>query len=48
MNNAFLNNAPLKEVMFEIKWDLDYISEQSIVYDNGFEQAVEYSSNRIQ
>tara|TARA_R110001583_G_scaffold146831_4_gene298879 strand:- start:28 stop:780 length:753 start_codon:yes stop_codon:yes gene_type:complete len=40
MNNAFLNNAPLKEVMFEIKWDLDYISEQSIVYDNGFEQAV--------
>lgn len=40
MGDIFLKNAPLKEVMFEIQWDLDFISEQKVLYDSGFEQAM--------
>lgn len=40
MNHDFLPNAPLKEVLFEIHWDLEYISEEKILFDKGFEKAV--------
>lgn len=40
MVRNFLKNAPLKEVMFEVHWDLDFILEQNTLYDNGFESAV--------
>ncbi len=35
-----LKNAPLKEVIFEVHWDLDVVPEQSMSVDTGFETAV--------
>ena len=35
-----LKNAPLKEVIFEIHWDLDVMPEQNMSVDTGFETAV--------
>ena len=35
-----LTNAPLKEVIFELHWELDFIPQQKIYVDNGFEEAV--------
>lgn len=40
MTKEFLQNAPLKEVLFEIHWDLEYISEEKIFFDQGFDRAV--------
>jgi uncharacterized protein (TIGR04255 family) len=37
--NEFLSNAPLKEVIFELHWELDYIPEQKMQIDTGFEAA---------
>ncbi|MFN8306537.1 MAG: TIGR04255 family protein [Ferruginibacter sp.] len=34
-----LSNAPLKEVIFELHWDLEYIPEEAIQIDKGFEEA---------
>lgn len=35
-----LSNAPLKEVIFELHWELDFIAQQQLSVDNGFEEAV--------
>lgn len=35
-----LKNAPLKEVIFELHWELDFIAQQQLSVDNGFEEAV--------
>ncbi len=35
-----LTNAPLKEVIFELHWELDFIPQQKVYVDNGFEEAV--------
>lgn len=48
MNKEFLPNAPLKEVLFEIHWDLEYISEEKILFDKGFEKAVLNFTNACQ
>lgn len=40
MTGTSLNNAPLKEVIFEIHWELDFIPQQEMYIDNGFEEAV--------
>lgn len=40
MKNNYLNRAPLKEVLFELQWEVDYFSDQGIRNDSGFEQAV--------
>lgn len=40
MNRVFLDNAPLKEVLFELQWEVDYLSDQGLRNDTGFEQAV--------
>ncbi len=48
MNNGFLPNAPLKEVLFELHWDLEYISEEKILFDKGFEKAVLNFTNACQ
>lgn len=39
-NHTLLKNAPLKEVIFELHWDLEYIPEERIQIDKGFEEAV--------
>jgi uncharacterized protein (TIGR04255 family) len=36
---GILKNAPLKEVIFELHWELEYIPEQKIQIDEGFEEA---------
>ena len=38
-NASFLVNAPLKEVLFELRWNLDFIPSQRIFDDPGFDQA---------
>ena len=40
MKDTFLKNAPLKEVVFELQWEVDFLIEQGIRNDSGFEQAV--------
>lgn len=35
-----LSNAPLKEVIFELHWELEFIPQQKVYVDNGFEEAV--------
>lgn len=40
MKDTFLTNAPLKEVLFELQWDVDFLPGQGIRNDTGFEQAV--------
>jgi len=40
MKDTFLDNAPLKEVLFELQWEVDFLPEQGIRNDSGFEQAV--------
>ncbi len=40
MSDSFLRNAPLKEVLLELHWNLDYITEEKIQIDKGFEQAL--------
>lgn len=37
--NVLLRNAPLKEVIFELHWELEYIAEENIQIDKGFEEA---------
>lgn len=39
-SSSLLINAPLKEVIFEIHWELDFIPQQKIYVDNGFDEAV--------
>lgn len=39
-NSFALPNAPLKEVIFELHWELDFIPQQKVYVDNGFEEAV--------
>ncbi len=44
-----LINAPLKEVIFEMQWDLDYIPEQNLTIDTGFDTAkLDFRSSIIQ
>jgi uncharacterized protein (TIGR04255 family) len=40
MSEILLNNAPLKEVIFELHWGLDFIPEQNVFIDIGFEEAL--------
>jgi len=40
MGNGTLTNAPLKEVLFEIHWEVEELPDQKIRVDNGFENAV--------
>ncbi|MBK6785541.1 MAG: hypothetical protein IPG79_18680 [Saprospiraceae bacterium] len=40
MSEVRLNNAPLKEVIFELHWGLDFIHEQNVFVDIGFEDAL--------
>lgn len=40
MNSEFLQKAPLKEVLLELHWDLEFVSEQGIEVDRDFERAV--------
>ena len=40
MKTDFLVNAPLKEVLFEMHWDLE-LDPEDILYDPGFESAIE-------
>lgn len=40
MSEIRLNNAPLKEVIFELHWGLDFIPEQNSFIDIGFEEAL--------
>src|SRR5690606_27239299 len=40
MSSTLLKKAPLKEVIFEIHWELDFIPQQEMFIDNGFEEAV--------
>lgn len=35
-----LKNAPLKEVIFELRWELDLIPQQQVFVDEGFDEAV--------
>ncbi len=46
--DALLKNAPLKEVIFEIHWELDFIPQQKIYVDTGFEEAVMNFRNSCQ
>jgi uncharacterized protein (TIGR04255 family) len=39
-DGLLLNNAPLKEVIFELNWELDFVPQQKVHVDNGFEEAV--------
>lgn len=39
-DGLLLNNAPLKEVIFELQWELDFVPQQKMYIDNGFEEAV--------
>jgi uncharacterized protein (TIGR04255 family) len=39
MDTGLLKNAPLKEVILELHWELEYIPEQNIQIDKGFEEA---------
>lgn len=39
IDTGLLKNAPLKEVIFELHWELEYIPEQKIQIDDGFEEA---------
>ncbi len=39
-NDGILKNAPLKEVIFDLHWNLDYNKEQNIYLDDEFETAV--------
>ena len=43
-----LNNAPLKEVLVEIHWDLDFSSDEKILLDKGFQQAALNFTNACQ
>ncbi|MBK8502173.1 MAG: TIGR04255 family protein [Saprospiraceae bacterium] len=47
-NAAFLVNAPLKEVLFELRWNLDYIPSQRIFDDPGFDEAAMAFTNSCQ
>jgi hypothetical protein len=38
--NIKLPNAPLQEVVLDIKWNLDYEPESKLSVDKGFENAV--------
>lgn len=40
MSDNRLNNAPLKEVIFELHWGLDFIPEQNAFIDIGFDEAL--------
>lgn len=40
MSEVRLSNAPLKEVVFELHWGLDFIPEQNVFVDIGFEDAL--------
>lgn len=48
MRKDFLPNAPLKEVLLEIHWDLEYLGEEKILFDKGFEKAVLNFTNSCQ
>ena len=39
-DSSLLKNAPLKEVIFELHWELDFIPQQKFYIDNGFDEAV--------
>lgn len=40
MSEVRLSNAPLKEVIFELHWGLDFIPEQNVFIDIGFDEAL--------
>lgn len=40
MKKDYLPKAPLKEVLFEIHWDLESLTDEKISFDIGFEKAV--------
>jgi uncharacterized protein (TIGR04255 family) len=40
VDNNYLSNAPLKEVIFEMHWDLDFIPNNNSFIDFGFDQAL--------
>ena len=41
------DTSDLKEVLFEIHWDLEYNSEGNFLFDNGFDEAVLKNSFHI-
>jgi uncharacterized protein (TIGR04255 family) len=45
---AKLPNAPLQEVIFEVKWDLDVKEETNQTYDKGFDIAAGKFSGIVQ
>ncbi len=47
-NSNLIKYAPLKEVIFELRWELDFIPQQKISVDNGFEEAVMNFRNACQ
>jgi uncharacterized protein (TIGR04255 family) len=46
-NSLLLKNAPLKEVIFELRWELDFIPLQKTFVDSGFQEAVINFQNAI-
>ena len=47
-STGLLKNPPLKEVIFELHWELEYIPGQNFQVDNGFEEAVINFTNACQ
>lgn len=47
-NVTVLKNPPLKEVIFELHWELEFIADQNIKIDSHFEEAVLKFSNSCQ
>lgn len=48
MEKDILKNAPLKEVLLEIHWDLDFNSDEKILIDKGFDEAALNFTNACQ
>jgi hypothetical protein len=45
-NSNLLVNAPLKEVIFVLNWELDFILQQNAFIDTGFDEALlSFTSN---
>jgi uncharacterized protein (TIGR04255 family) len=47
-DGILLKNAPLKEVIFELHWELDFIPQQKVYVDDGFEEAAMNFRNECQ
>jgi len=48
MDKKILINAPLKEVLVEIHWDLDFNTDEKILIDKGFDEAAMNFTNACQ